>query len=148
FAHRYLLSDTVTPERFSVAGLKVAIGNTIDLLASPAGMLARSWLTSDPTGEMMTLLDRLSGNQPPQTRDGVWVSPDGARALLLVRTRAAGSDTDGQQQAVEAIRAAFQQALAAQRAASGSRQAAPAGAEAGAQPQLMISGPGVFAVRA
>lgn len=160
FAHRYLLSDTVTPERFSVAGLKAAIGNTIDLLASPAGLLARSWLTSDPTGEMMTLLDRLSGNQPPQTRDGVWVSPDGTRALLLIRTRAAGSDTDGQQQAVEAIRAAFQQAVAAQRAASGSPQTAPAGARAGAgdataagarvsaQPQLVMSGPGVFAVQA
>ncbi|MGH9121995.1 MAG: MMPL family transporter, partial [Acidimicrobiales bacterium] len=36
FAHRYLLSSTVTPERFSVAGLKGAIGETIDLLASPA----------------------------------------------------------------------------------------------------------------
>src|SRR5690349_14934387 len=42
FAHRYVLSGTVTPERFSVAGLKAAIGNTIDLLASPAGMLAQS----------------------------------------------------------------------------------------------------------
>src|SRR5579862_5393185 len=31
FAHRYLLSRTVTPARFSVAGLKEAIGNTIDL---------------------------------------------------------------------------------------------------------------------
>ncbi|HEX8756889.1 MAG TPA: MMPL family transporter [Steroidobacteraceae bacterium] len=148
FAHRYLLSGTVTPERFSVAGLKAAIGNTIDLLASPAGMLAKSWLTSDPTGEMVTLLDRLSGSQPPQTRDGVWVSPDGARALLLVRTRAAGSDTDGQQQAVAAIRAAFQQSRASQRAAGGSRQTAPAGARARGQPQLIMSGPGVFAVQA
>ncbi|MGH8169318.1 MAG: MMPL family transporter, partial [Steroidobacteraceae bacterium] len=95
FAHRYLLSDTVTPQRFTAAGLKAAIGNTIDLLASPAGMLAKSWLASDPTGEMMTLLDRLSQNQPPRTQGGVWVSRDGARALLLVRTRAAGSDTDG-----------------------------------------------------
>ncbi len=112
FAHRYLLSGTVTPERFSVAGLRAAIGNTIDLLASPAGMIAKSWVPSDPTGEMMTLLDQLSRNQPPRTRDGVWVSRDGRRALLLVRTRVAGSDTDGQQHAVEAIQAAFRAALA------------------------------------
>jgi predicted exporter len=131
FAHRYVLSGTVTPERFSVAGLKAAIGNTIDLLASPAGMLAQSLVPTDPTGETMTLLDQLSRNQPPRTRDGVWVSRDGARALLLVRTRAAGSDTDGQQRAIEAIQAAF-------------------GAVQPGHPQaaLIMSGPGVFAVQA
>jgi predicted exporter len=132
FAHRYLLSSTVTPERFSVAGLKGAIGNTIDLLASPAGMLAKSLVPSDPTGEMMTLFDQLSRNQPPRTRDGVWVSKDGARALLLVHTRAAGSDTDGQQHAVEAIQTAFSAALADQHSAA----------------RLVMSGPGVFAVQA
>lgn len=137
FAHRYLLSSTVTPERFSVAGLKAAIGNTIDLLASPVGMFAQSWVASDPTGEMATLLDQLSRNRPPRTQDGVWVSKDGARALLLVRTRAAGSDTDGQQHAIEAIRAALHVALARQQASGG-----------GSAVQLVVSGPGVFAVQA
>ncbi|HEY6514915.1 MAG TPA: MMPL family transporter [Steroidobacteraceae bacterium] len=131
-AQRYLLSSTVTPARFSVDGLKSAIGNTIELLASPAGMLAKSWVPSDPTGEMMTLLDQLSRNQPPRTEDGVWVSRDGSRALLLVRTRAAGSDTDGQQHAVEAIQGAFGTALANDRARAA----------------LVMSGPGVFAVQA
>ncbi|HUN71770.1 MAG TPA: MMPL family transporter [Steroidobacteraceae bacterium] len=141
FAHRYVLSSTVTPERFSARGLKAAIGNTIDVLASPAGMLAKSWVPSDPTGEMMTLLDQLSHHQPPRTEAGVWVSRDGNRALLLVRTRAAGSDTDGQQHAVEAIQGAFRAALRSQRAA-----AAPASQRAGAV--LLMSGPGVFAVQA
>ncbi|MGB6486839.1 MAG: hypothetical protein WBE91_08160, partial [Steroidobacteraceae bacterium] len=50
FAHRYALSGTVTPQRFSVAGLKAAIGNTIDLLASPAGALTKDLVPSDPTG--------------------------------------------------------------------------------------------------
>jgi predicted exporter len=139
FAHRYLLSSTVTPERFSVPGLRAAIGNTIDLLASPAGMLAQSLVPSDPTGEMATLLDQLSGNQPPRSRDGVWVSKDGTRALLLIRTRAVGSDTDGQQRAVEAIRAAFQAAVV--------HQHAPRAGAPGA-PELVMSGPGVFAVEA
>ena len=133
FAHRYVLSDTVTPQRFSVQGLKAAIGNTIDLLASPVGLLAKSLVPGDPTGETMTLLDQLSRNQPPRTRDGVWVSKDGARALLLLRTRAAGSDTDGQQHAVEAIQAAFRSAAASHPAAGA---------------QLLMTGPGVFAVRA
>ena len=134
FAHRYALSDTVTPRRFSVAGLKEAIGNTIDALASPTGALTKDLVPSDPTGEMTTLLDQLSSNQPPRAENGVWVSRDDKRALLLVRTRAAGSDTDGQQHAVEAIQAAF-------RAASG-----PGSTPRGAQ--LVMSGPGVFAVEA
>jgi len=37
----------------------------------------------------------------------VWVSPDGSRALMLVRLRAAGPDIDGAQQALTAIRAGF-----------------------------------------
>ncbi|HEX4268103.1 MAG TPA: MMPL family transporter [Steroidobacteraceae bacterium] len=130
FAHRYVLSDTVTPERFGVSGLRAAIGNTVDLLTSPEGALAKDLVPGDPTGEMMTLLDQLSRNQPPRTEYGVWVSQDGKRALLLMRTRAAGSDTDGQQHAVEAIRTAFQAALAGQHA------------------QLVMSGPGLFAVEA
>jgi predicted exporter len=133
FAHRYVLSSTVTPQRFSVTGLKAAIGDTIDALASPAGALTKDLVPSDPTGEMMTLLDQLSSNQPPRTENGVWVSRDDSRALLLVRTRASGSDTDGQQRAVEAIQAAF-------------RAPGPGGTPRGAQ--LLMSGPGVFAVEA
>ena len=146
FAHRYLLSSTVTPGRFSVAGLHAAMENTIDLLASPAGMLAESWVPSDPTGEMMTLLDQLSRNQPPRTEDGVWVSRSGARALLLIRTRAAGSDTDGQEHAVDAIQAAFRTAVARQAAGGPGRSAALGRGKAGAS--LVMSGPGVFAVKA
>ena len=48
--------------RLSVAGLKQAIGDTIDSLASPAGALTKDLVPSDPTGEMMTLLDQLSRN--------------------------------------------------------------------------------------
>jgi predicted exporter len=134
FAHRYLLSPTVTPERFSVAGLRAAIDNTLGLLASPLGLLAKSLAPSDPTGEMMTLLDGLSREQPPRTADGVWVSRDGRRALLLARTRAAGSDTDGQERALAAIRSAFRES------------ATPAGRNTAAE--LLMSGPGVFAVQA
>ena len=39
FNHRYLLSPAVTPARFSVEGLHAALSDSIDLLASPAGLL-------------------------------------------------------------------------------------------------------------
>jgi predicted exporter len=55
-AHRYLLSPAVTPERFTVTGLRQATDDSLALLASPAGMLMRPHLLEDPTGELWALL--------------------------------------------------------------------------------------------
>jgi predicted exporter len=131
FQHRYLLSDAVNAERFSAAGLRAAIEDTIDSLASPSGLMLKSLVPHDPTGEMLHIIDRLARSQAPRTQDGVWISADGARTLLVAQTAAAGSDTDAQERAQQAIRAAF----AAQ--ASGARAV-----------RLRMSGPGVFAVAA
>jgi predicted exporter len=135
FQHRYLLSDKVTPARFSAAGLHAAIADTIDDLASPAGLLLKSLLPNDPTGEMLHIVDQLERIPAPATDHGVWVSPDGARALMVAQTAAGGSDTDAQAEAISAIRAAF--------------AAAEHGSTAGgAKAALKLSGPGVFAVDA
>ncbi|MGC1729138.1 MAG: hypothetical protein WA747_07130, partial [Steroidobacteraceae bacterium] len=106
FEHRYLLSDSVTPQRFSVAGLRTAIGNSLDLLTSPEGLLFKARFTRDPTGETPAILDALAGPAPP-TLDGVWSSADRQRALLLVETRAVGSDIDAQEAALAAVSRAF-----------------------------------------
>lgn len=132
-AHRYLLSPAVTPERFTVDGLHAAIGDSIDLLASPAGMLFKPFLTRDPTGELAAMLAGLGSASQPASRDGVWASRDGERAMLLVQTRALGADTDGQEAAILSIRSAFAE----------TRQAL--GAEG---LSLQLSGPGHFAVEA
>lgn len=129
FNNRYLLSPAVTPARFSAEGLHAALSESIDLLASPAGLLVKSMLPRDPTGEMVQLLEQLSSGTQPKLVQGAWASRDGARALLLMQTRAAGSDTDAQQSAMTAIRQAF--------------EAAP---EAHADARLVMSGPGVFSV--
>ena len=129
FDNRYLLSPAVTPERFSADGLHAALSGSIDLLASPAGLLVKSLLPRDPTGEMMQLLDQFNSGTQPRLVEGAWASRDGARALMLVQTRASGSDTDAQQLAMAAIRQAFDQAP---------------GATASAQ--LVMTGPGVFSV--
>lgn len=130
--HRYLLSPAVTPERFTVDGLNAAISNSIDLLASPAGMLLKPTLTRDPTGELVELLGGLDAGAEPASRDGVWASRDGKRALLLVQTRALGSDTDGQERAIALIRAQF---------------AAASGSPGLGALKLELSGPGLFAVK-
>ena len=136
FQHRYLLSDEVAAARFSAAGLHAAIEDTIDDLASPAGLLFKSLLPNDPTGEMLHIVDRLERAHAPATSGGVWVSSDGTRALMVAQTAAGGSDTDAQERATEAIRAAFAAAV---------RDSSAAGASA---LQLKLSGPGVFAVDA
>src|SRR5690242_1319573 len=56
FSNRYLLSPAVTPEHFSTVGLHDAVSDSIDQIASPAGLLIKSLLPHDPTGEMLQLL--------------------------------------------------------------------------------------------
>ena len=128
FNNRYLLSAAVTPEHFSADGLHAALSDSIDLLASPAGLLVKSLLPRDPTGEMVQLLEQASNRTPPRLIDGAWASRDGARALLLLQTRASGSDTDAQQRAMAAVEHAFN----------------AAGGHASAK--LLMTGPGVFSV--
>ncbi|HEV7445833.1 MAG TPA: MMPL family transporter, partial [Steroidobacteraceae bacterium] len=134
FNHRYLLSEAVNPAHFTATGLRESIQETLDLLASPAGMLVKALLPRDPTGEMLHIIDQLGNETQPPTVDGAWASRDGKRALLVVQTRAAGSDTDGQERAIEAVRRAFDAAVE----------------EKGGVPpaSLEMSGPGVFSVAA
>jgi predicted exporter len=128
FAHRYLLSPGVDAARFSVAGLHAAIGASLDLLSSPAGMSLAPLLARDPTGETLQLLDTYGAMLHPHTELGVWSSRDGQRAVLIAQLAAPGSDTDAQQRALETVQRAFAPAA----------QAAPV--------QLAISGPPAFAV--
>ena len=127
-ANRYVLSPMVTPERFSEQGLHTALGESIDLLASPAGLMVKSLLPRDPTGEMVQLLGQFDTGSQPRQIEGAWASRDGQRALLLLQTRASGSDTDAQQHAMGVVRQAFNTA-AGQSGAS-----------------LVMTGPGVFSV--
>lgn len=131
FEHRYLLSPAVTPEHFSPVGLQTAIGNTIDLLASPAGLMLKPLLLRDPSGEMLAILDNLDGTPGIPVFDDAWTSQDGQRAILIVQTRADGADIDAQQANLTLIRNSF----AAETTAAGLDNA-----------RLLVSGAPLFAV--
>jgi predicted exporter len=131
--NRYLLSANVTPEHFSAGALHADLEADLRLLNSDLGMLAARTIPADPTGEMLHLLDALGSGPHPETFDGVWMSPDHARALLMVQTLAPGFDLNGQEQAIGRIETAF--------AAARQHVAAATGA------QLLESGPPVFAVQ-
>ncbi|MCZ7566327.1 MAG: MMPL family transporter [Burkholderiales bacterium] len=130
FAHRYVLSPAVTPERFTEQGLRAALERTLERLASPLGPLARSTLAADPTGETTAALARHLERHPPRLREGVWFDAAGGRALLAAETRTPGYDLDAQAAALAAIESAF------------------TAARAGPQVRIVTSGPPVFAVAA
>src|SRR5258708_5513248 len=134
--HGYLPSAAITPQRFPAPGLHAALADALDELALPEGALVKGLFARDPTLETLAILESLAPARMPPTREGVWSSPDGSRALLIVQTRAPGSDTDAQQAACRVIRAAFAAGL----------MTLPAAARASSR--LLLAGPPVFAVNA
>lgn len=130
--NRYLLSDAVTPERFSAQNLRDSLTYYLDLLSSPMGGMAQRVMPSDPSGEIIHMLEQLQGQAHPPVQDGVWFSGDGTRAMLLAHTRGVGNDIDAQERAMRDISTAFDEA----------RKNVPEAAAA----QLRMTGPGVFSV--
>lgn len=130
FENRYLLSPAVTPERYSEPGLRASIAATLDDLSGSAGMLIKQLLPRDPTGEIRELLAAFEGGEQPPSTEGVWSTRDGQRALLLLQTRAEGSDLEAQARAIAAVQGAFD--------ALPQRQA---------ETRLLMTGTGVFSVQ-
>ena len=126
--NRYVLSDAVTPQRFSVDGLRASLENNLDLLGSPLGMLVKRILPEDPSGEFIHLIEQFEGESRPAQRDGVWFSRDGKRALLVAQTKAPGFDLDAQEAIQKDIRERFAKIV-------GDKQL-----------KLLAIGPGIFAI--
>jgi predicted exporter len=131
--NRYLLSDAVTPQRFTPAGLHESLSGYLDLLATPMSGMAQRVLPADPSGELIHLLEQLQGEAHPAMQDDVWFSKDGTRAMLLAHTKGAGNDIDAQERAVLAIRDAFE---TARKTTSDTASA-----------RVRMTGPGVFSVQ-
>ncbi|HMG60122.1 MAG TPA: MMPL family transporter [Burkholderiales bacterium] len=126
--HRYLLSPTVSAERFGEQSLSRALRENLERLATLEGTAFTGALARDPTGELRSLAEA-AGQGAPASRHGVWFSGDGARALLLAQTAASGMDAAREQEAAGALMGAFQRI------------------GAGPEYRVLISGPGVFAAR-
>jgi len=126
--HRYLLSPTVSAERFSEQSLGRALRENLNRLATLEGAAFKGTLARDPTGELRSLAEA-AGQGAPASRQGVWFSEDGARALLLAQTAASGIDALRQQEAADAVVSAFRRT------------------GAGPEYRVLVSGPGVFAAR-
>ncbi len=128
YAYRYLLSPTVSSDRFTVDGLRSGLQQRLAELSSPLSPISKQYLPGDPTGELRSVLSVFQGGiQQPETRFGVWMSPNGKRALLIAETQVSGFDAKAQRPVVDSIRQAF------------------VNAKGESQVTLLLSGPGVLA---
>ncbi|MBB5882689.1 putative exporter [Xanthomonas arboricola] len=126
--YRYLLSDSFDAAPLDAHTLQAALQSRVQDLGSPAAAMVEPLLPRDPTLEVLHLAETLQPAAAPQTRNAVWFDRAGTSALLIAQTRAAGFDPTGQQLAYDAVRAAF------------------AKVSQGTSTQLVLTGPGAFAV--
>ena len=111
FQHRYALSPAVDAQRFTPAGLREAIDETLSLLGTPAGNAIKPLLERDPTGETVRIAETLIPSSAPRSEEGVWVSRQEGqqvpRALLVAISKAPGADLDAQMVAIAQVRQGF-----------------------------------------
>ena len=100
FRYRYLFS---TPDWDA---LPHSLHQRLDELNSPLAAFTRRHLASDPTASYRHWLESMRGEGGASLRHGVWFDGDG-RALLLLRTRAAGMELAAQDENIQLIRQHF-----------------------------------------
>jgi predicted exporter len=126
--YRYLLSPTLDEQSYDAAFLADQLQARVQDLASPAAGLLEPLIPADPTLETLRLAESWEPARAPQRLHGVWFDRAGARALLVVETRAAGFDPRGQQATMAAL------------------EAEHAAARGDGPGRLLASGPGAFSV--
>jgi predicted exporter len=131
--NRYLLSPAMGSDRMTSDGLRLAIEESLAEVGSSTGLFSKALLNRDPTGELLEVFKRVIPASQPRQVDGVWMNATNTRALLLLQTRAPGSDLDAQEAAHATIVHSFADAQKKMGASA-------------ANAALKFSGPGVFAV--
>ena len=135
FENRYQLSPAMDANRMSVEGLRAAVIETLAEVSSSTGLFSKALLSNDPTGESLEVIKHVIPASQPSQAEGVWMNPTQTRALILLQTRAEGSDLDAQETAHLVISRSFNQAQSAV-------------GQTASQASMKFSGPGVFAVNA
>lgn len=126
--YRYLLSPTLDRSRLDTAFLQAQLAERLHDMASPAASFVEPWLPRDPTLELLNVVESWQPDRQPQLLHDVWFDAAGEQALLVAETRAAGFDPQGQREAADALRQAFDAARSDPRL------------------RLEASGPGAFSV--
>jgi len=109
-SYRYLLSPAMDQRPLDAATLRAALEDRLRDLSSPAAPLLERLIPSDPTFELLSLVESWAPQRAPRQIGGVWFDAAGHRALLVAQTGAAGFDPDGQQRALAELNTAFEEA--------------------------------------
>ena len=126
--YRYLLAPTLDGHGLDAAFLRDQLSERLEDLSSPAGSVLEPLIPRDPTLEVLKLAEMWQPARQPQKLYDVWFDSQGKSAILVVATKAAAFDPDGQGKAAAALRQHFEET-----------RADPA-------TQLTVSGPGAFSV--
>ena len=101
FDYRFLTADA---GRLDAASLDEALVVRARQLKSPFAKIYEREAEQDPTGLFQSLLlSWQDGTKPPPRDQGVWVSPDGERSLVLIETNSPGYTLDRQAATVQAL---------------------------------------------
>jgi predicted exporter len=105
FEHRYLLSAQTQATMFTESGLHAALQNSLAELGGSAGLISKDMLASDPTGQMLQLMDQMLPSGGPAVLHGHWFSPDHRRAMMLVQLALEGTNSNAQEQTLQHLQA-------------------------------------------
>ncbi|MEM9442535.1 MAG: hypothetical protein AAGA73_18980, partial [Pseudomonadota bacterium] len=98
FDYRFLTADAGA---LDLDALRNALTVRAEQLESPFGKIYEKAAAQDPTGLFEdVLVSWQDGTKPPPREEGVWVSPDGTRSLVLVETDSPGYTLDRQSSTV------------------------------------------------
>ncbi|VAX15179.1 hypothetical protein MNBD_NITROSPINAE04-281 [hydrothermal vent metagenome] len=109
FKWRYLLSPNMKEGRFEPKQLRSELVDRLDELSSLTGVFTGKYLESDPTAEFRAIVKNMSGNIERATKHGVWFSPDGNRALMLLSSKASAFNIDEQEKLIGLIKRTFKE---------------------------------------
>jgi predicted exporter len=126
--YRYLLSSTLDRARFDAAFLRDQLNERLQDLSSPAAGILEPLIPRDPTLEVLKLAESWQPAKQPQKQFDVWFDSAGRSAILVVATKAAAFDPDGQEKAAAALQRHFDEARGAHAI------------------RMIVSGPGAFSV--
>jgi predicted exporter len=105
--YRYLLSSTLDRARLDASYLREQLTERLEDLSSPAAGVLEPIIPRDPTLEILKLAEEWQPAKQPQKQFDVWFDRAGKSAILVVATKAAAFDPDGQEKAAIALQKHF-----------------------------------------
>ena len=107
--YRYLLSSTLDTAKFDASYLHEQLAERLQDLSSPAGSALEPLIPRDPTLEVLNLAEAWQPAKQPQKLFDVWFDSEGKRAILVVATKAAAFDPNGQEDTLNTLRKHFEE---------------------------------------